>query len=125
LCLLFTDNPLLNEPGLHSEKHIHECKAYRDIIVYKNYSVAMLDIMCKNTQAYPPDFDIFYSFAKKHFMDNVDKYIGKITQKIADVEDSENIRVVSRIYGMSILINYNKLLQRCNIVKDKIDNNII
>jgi ubiquitin-protein ligase len=120
LCILFTDNPLLNEPGILAVNP--ECKMYRDIIVYKNYNVAMLDVMSKNKRAYPQQFDIFYSFAQKHFLDNVDKYIEKIGHKKEEIGTPENVRIVVRIYGMVIMVNYDTLLKRMTAVKTAIKN---
>lgn len=66
LSTLFTENPLLNEPGI-SIKNTN-VEPYNHIIHYRNIEIAILK--CLNIDDIADNYKPFYPIIKKYFMDN-------------------------------------------------------
>jgi ubiquitin-protein ligase len=103
LCLVFTPNPLLNEPGVTG---LHrDCLGYCRSIEYLNIDVAILDVVRKRSDTYLPFFDLFYDVVREHFDKNRPYLVDLIRSK-------GNIKELVRIqmYRMNVWIDYPDLL---------------
>jgi ubiquitin-conjugating enzyme E2 Z len=105
LCMLFTRNPLLNEPGI-TENH-QSCIPYNNIIEYKNIDIAIYKILNKKELYYMSFFDLFYDIMYQHFLKNKQRILEFIYLKQKDMLP-QRIRV--DIYSMNTYIDYNSLL---------------
>ena len=109
---VFTNAPLLNEPGI-SRSH-KDYQKYQDIITYQNYNIAMCNVLKSKTIS--KCFRCFNDIARDHFLKNyedikkrveIDKigYANKHNGKGATKKDT----VCTSIYNMTVSINYKKL----------------
>lgn len=123
LVTVLNETPLINEPGI-SKAH-NDVKRYNDCIKYKNYEVAMYNVLTK--RCLPNKHISFYPIIKKHFKEkqkdilhnlkkDMEKYEKK-TKKTKIIESEKYYR--TRIYNMSILPNYESLL---NKLQNEFDN---
>jgi ubiquitin-protein ligase len=103
LCLVFTSNPLLNEPGV-SVTH-RDCSAYCRAIEYINIDTAILDVIRKRPDTYLPFFDLFYDDVCSHFEKNRELLVERIRSKGAV---KEVIRI--QMYHMNVWVDYDDLL---------------
>nr|AIE96972.1 ubiquitin-conjugating enzyme E2 Z-like (UBE2Z) [uncultured marine group II/III euryarchaeote AD1000_88_G11] len=110
LVTLFHNKPLLNEPGI-SESY-HDFKKYNEIIDYKNIDVAIYGIASQ--KLFPVGFFSFYTFIKKHFLENyetIQKKLQKTTEK----------KITVTIYNMrNIKIDYPKLKEKLDRLYQKL-----
>lgn len=120
LCTLLCKNPLLNEPGVSSSHP--DIKNYNEIIEYSNLNIAVCDIFRKNPDVYMHFFDLFYSFIKEHFHENVDKFIEICEKKNEQFEKKQTL-FKTRIYNMNITVDYNTLLEKLQICKKLLNEN--
>ena len=120
LCTLLCNNPLMNEPGITSSHP--DIKSYNEIIEYSNFNIAICDIFRKKSGVYMPFFDLFYSFIKKHFHENVDKFI-EICEKKNEKFEKKQTLFKTRIYNMVITVDYNTLLEKLQICKTLLNEN--
>ena len=122
LSSILNENPLLNEPGI---KECHrDFKNYNNIIQFKNYEVALIRML--NKQSLP---EIFYMFHDKMIAIYIQNY-AKYVENIITIMEKDNAvngvggsdeskcdmsgqsRMVSiGIYGMSAYINYGDILE--------------
>ena len=109
LCTLLCKDPLLNEPGVHSEHQ--DMKNYNEIITYANLDIAVCDIVSKNNSVYNPFFENFYSFIKENFLKNYDKLV-KLAETKNEEYKGENFNLRTGFYGMNVNINYTKLIDK-------------
>lgn len=96
---VFTKKPLLNEPG------VREChpdfKNYTKIITYKNYEIAILDML--NRAIVLQNFPQFTLLIKSLFIRDFDK----IMKNMSDASrENDNSMCLTGIYRMKCLINY-------------------
>ena len=114
LVTVLNDTPLVNEPGI-SKVH-SDVRRYNKFIKYKNYEVAMYNVLTK--KCLPNKHISFYHIIKKHFyekkneiIENLKKDSNKYNNKIKNLdEDHANRYYQTRIYNMSCLPNYEKLI---------------
>lgn len=117
LCTLFTENPLLNEPGVLAN-HI-DIHSYTKAIEYKNLDFSICKSMecCSNKSN---KFNIFYNEMKEIFLNNYDDNITKIKNKI-NSDDKRTIFYI-KLYNMKIYTNYSLLLNKIENIKNNISN---
>lgn len=120
LCTLFTNEPLLNEPGV--ERKHKDFKTYNRIIEYANLNVAIFNIIEKNPKIYMSWFDMFYSDALTSFRSNLSsirKNIETIVKRNSlFIKNDDNIASVS-IYRITMPIDYNNVITRFNKMYQK------
>jgi ubiquitin-conjugating enzyme E2 Z len=112
LSTLFTEKPLLNEPGvLENNPDIYP---YTKSIEFKNLDFCICEtiISCSNKNN---KFNIFYSEIKELFLNNYDSIINKIKNKINSPDD--NTIFYTKLYHMKVSTNYKNLLSRIDNVK--------
>ena len=110
LCVLFTVNPLIHEPGV-TEKH-NEIEYYNDIIKYKNYEVAIYNILKGFI------YDLFSEFIEKHFIENKNDILNNLENENKANKKVKKITV--SVYDMiDIEINYSKLIKNIKKIEIK------
>lgn len=105
LCTLLCENPLLNEPGVTKDNV--DIKNYNSIVEYSNIKIAICDILYKKPGIYLPFFELFYNYAKDHFLKNYDELLRFVEKKIS--EDSCKQVVTTKLYCLKITIDYSLL----------------
>lgn len=123
LCTLFTNEPLLNEPGV--ERRHRDFKTYNRIIEYANIDIAIFNIIEKSPKIYMPWFDMFYSDALSSFKEN----LSSIKQNIENivkrnksyVKNDDTVATIS-IYRKSLRLDYNNVITRFNNLYKKYSN---
>lgn len=110
VCTVFNEQPLLNEPGV-GRGH-RDFLAYNEIIEYANIKIAILNIVNKNPGIYIPMFDHFYDIVMENFTKNKDNIRNKIEHLVRN-----NIPhpVSTSLYSMSVMIDYDKLIEYFDI----------
>jgi len=103
LITILHNKPLLNEPGFKEDNK--SFKPYNDIIKYKNYEVAIYNILTKKLN--PPNLSRFYNIIEKHIIKNKDIIINDLK----NMKNSEiNKELVScSVYSMKTNLDYDKL----------------
>lgn len=109
LCTLLNSAPFLNEPGI--KKTHPEYDAYHKIIEYKNYNVAILDMITKTNGIYPLQFDPFYCFMREYFINNYDRLLDKINKYVVEQNNTPEY-ITCKFYNMAIKIDYNIIMNR-------------
>lgn len=135
LCTLFCVNPLLNEPGIN--KFHPDLENYNKIIEYENMNIAIGDILLSELEVKAiKESDNnnnnnnliknihYFSYLFKEVMieifnKNANKYLLIAEQKKLEYE--EPVLVKTGIYNLRILINYEKVIQKLLLCKDKIN----
>jgi ubiquitin-conjugating enzyme E2 Z len=115
LFMLFTSNPLLNEPGVKSDNI--DIKIYNKIIEYSNIRTAVCDIITKKQGVYLDFFDLFESIIKEHFLKNVDQLILFSESKIPS-ESSESLHLNRFYNSMRITTDYKTIINDLNKIKN-------
>jgi ubiquitin-conjugating enzyme E2 Z len=115
MCTLFTNNPLLNEPGV-SMCH-PDVDKYNDIIQYKNLEIAMMNIVAKHKSLYLPMFDLFRDTVIEKFIENRERISKQI---VALANDNPPKLVTTRMYSMSYEIDYRKIVTQFNTLNAEI-----
>ena len=115
LCTLFTENPLLNEPGVLNTSY--DIIPYNNSIHYKNYEIAIYNNMinCSNNSNI---FNIFYNDMKLLFLKNYDSIINNIKNKIDTDNDKEYI---VKLYHMITRTNYSSIFSKIQVLKNTIE----
>lgn len=116
LSSLFTDNPLLNEPGVH--KQHSDMKNYNRIVEQANIDTAVCDIVQKLPRIYLDKFDMFYEYVLEHFLKNYDKHLEFVTAKSMQQGEVYPFIVTTAMYGMRINVDYTKVLQKLIVCKE-------
>ena len=101
-CTVFTEEPLLNEPGVQ-RKH-KDFKAYQKIIEYANIDIAIINIITRNEGIYISMFDHFREDVFAHFQKrapNLHERVSKLAKKSPDTT-----HYTTSLYNMSVRINY-------------------
>ena len=114
LITLFHNKPLLNEPGFN--EHSKDFIPYQKLIKYKNYKSALLGMASQ--RILPSKFIPFYIFIKKHFI----KEYENIKKRLEEESKNKSEQITVRVYNMSCIPDYTKLLHELNIVYHKIQN---
>ena len=112
LVTLFHNEPLLNEPGV--TKLHRDFNAYNDIIKYRNYEVAIYQMI--TYEKIPPLFSSFYTYVKKHFIENYDKIMERLEKE--SKKDIKDIR--TGLYNMTCKTDYCLLYKLMNETSKKI-----
>lgn len=117
LITVLNNKPLLNEPGIkesHSDFH-----TYNEMISYKNYEVAILRSVNSNNS---------FVFFKELFAEDISEYFNKHKDeiyktmqlerdefykkhKISEKSKKKKIELKSRVYAMSVIVDYPNLLK--------------
>lgn len=105
ICTVFTDTPLLNEPGVNKDHA--DFLAYNKIITYKNIQVAMFG-MLSNVKI-KVDFACFVDVMRGHFQQVREKVRLRVANEIDKGVNKEV--VTTGIYQLNVLINYPALLE--------------
>ena len=105
LLLLFTNEPLLNEPGI-TKKH-EDFENYNKLIKYYNYRTAFYEIGTNQ-------LNISY---REHFEDIITIYYQKNKSKV--IEDIHTLNkykqnIFIKIYAITAIIDYDDLSQKLN-----------
>lgn len=104
LCTIFVNNPIINEPGLLMTNP--DNKPYNEIIKYSNIKVAICNMIQQKRGVFMPEFSSFVPYMKENFLKNEDAILAFLkTQK-----DIDKYVVKTRVYCMSVLIDYPLLL---------------
>lgn len=106
LCLcsaVLNNQPLLNEPGVLRDNPDYQ--NYTDIITYKNYQVAICDMI--ERVEIREQFAELYEIMIQHFYENYEAVIRRI-----DANTTEDKTIVTKIYGMKTNICYSSLKTR-------------
>tara|TARA_B100001057_G_scaffold451265_1_gene494100 strand:+ start:546 stop:1256 length:711 start_codon:yes stop_codon:yes gene_type:complete len=112
LCILFTDNPLIHEPGI--SKNHNEIEYYNDIIKYKNYEVAFYGILKKRGFIY----NLFSNFIEKHFIENKSDILNNLENE--NKRNKKVKKITVSVYDMiDIEINYSKLIKNIKKIEIK------
>jgi ubiquitin-protein ligase len=107
LSSVFTDKPLLNEPGISG---IHkEIQLYNEILTFKNFDVAIYGMLELNKSFKETNGEL-YEIAKNHFIDNYSKIMERIQLK-----KTENKTIIMNVYNLNIHINYTTVIN--NLVR--------
>ena len=120
LCTLLCENPLLNEPGVNNQ-HL-DIKKYNEIIEFANLDIAVCDIIQKKKGIFMPFFDYFYPFIKENFLKNIDKLLEFAEKKSNEYKNE--IEIISFFYSMSVLIDYNKIIDKLKKTNEYIQNSV-
>lgn len=95
--LVFTSDPLHNEPGFEKEKGIRNTN-YNILLTYHNFKTAIHKMILNP----PLTFEDFNSITIKYFIDNYEKIIKKIDENM----DKHDKSYFLNIYNMSDKLNY-------------------
>ena len=108
ICSLLDENPILHEPCI-TKTHV-DYSRYNSAIEYYNLSVAVCDVLNKESFFYKKDqtqfFLLFYNTIMEHYLMNVDTYLLFVDQQIAKGNPDE---FLIQSYQMKVLIDYGSL----------------
>lgn len=133
---LFTNAPLLNEPGItyntmyfnFSQIYSNKLKTndendkqdnisivdyYNLLIEYANLNIAICNIILKDKSIYKPYFELFYPIIVSHFTKNYNHFIQFCMKKILDFPLEQHMKM-PRFYFFDISIDYIKLIEKIN-----------
>lgn len=116
LCTLFTNDPLLNEPGIC--RNHRDFDTYNRIVEYSNIDIAILNIVEKAPQIYLPWFDMFYDDVITHFKSHILQIANNIQNVIKKQKTvtsrNDCVWLMTGIYGMKIIPRYENIVNRFN-----------
>jgi ubiquitin-conjugating enzyme E2 Z len=116
LCTVLNSQPLLNEPGIN-DKH-SDFNNYNKIITYKNFDIAMLQVL---TNEYTNiNFPMFIHIMQSKFIENFDNTIRRLTELCNIFPKKEKIQ--TSVYKMEIVLDYNGLLEKFHELKKNFTN---
>jgi ubiquitin-conjugating enzyme E2 Z len=118
LCTLLCENPLLNEPGVTREHN--DFKNYTSIIEFFNIKIAICDILNKKQGIYLPFFELFYHYVQENFLKNYDDLTKFIENK--NKEENPKRMITTKLYDLSVDIDYKLLQNKLIECKEKINN---
>lgn len=101
--LVFTNNPLVNEPGFEKSSKM-ELENYNNIIKYGTMQVATCDMLNKT----PRGFKYFNKIIKSHFYKNIEWYRDNLT--MLKIKHGSYCILNDDVYDMTVEINYDKLI---------------
>jgi len=106
ICSILNNEPLLNEPGI--TKHHKDFDKYNTIITYKNYEVAILQMLTCPT--IKDTFAVFADIMQTHFLKHYPQHIQRLQDLVEKYPKKEQIQ--TGVYNMGIMLNYKKLLEK-------------
>jgi ubiquitin-protein ligase len=125
LCTILNDTPLLNEPGV--TKQHHDYANYNKIIAYKNYEIAIIEMLLRP----PSDFATFQPIMREHFEREKEHIKAKLTSAAGTSSagtssagtSSEGTgtgtstgTITTGLYKMTFHIDYAQVLYNFNLV---------
>lgn len=113
LSSVFTDKPLLNEPGI-SVNH-REIQPYNEILTFKNFQVAIYGML--SSKSFKESNAELYDIVKNHFIENYDKIMERIQKK-----KTYNKTISISVYNLNIHINYTNLINNLNLLYSDLTN---
>ena len=116
LITLLHNKPLLNEPGFTEDNK--SFKPYNDIIKYKNYEVAIYNILSKKLN--PPNLSIFYPIIKKHIITHKNEIENDLT--IMKNNEINGTTIHCPVYNMNVGIDYTTLYDNIFNLINSIEN---
>lgn len=109
LSSVFTDKPLLNEPGISvSHKEIH---TYNEIITFKNIQVAIYGMLVDKT--FMEENPELYEIVKTHFIENYNKIMERIYKK-----KTENKIITMNVFSLYVYVNYTSVINNLRLLYD-------
>jgi hypothetical protein len=80
-------------------------------------NIAVCDILSRKNSVYLPFFENFYPFVQKRFIENIDKLLEFAVKKNEQFKKQE-VNFKTGFYSMSINVDYNKVIQNLNELKN-------
>jgi ubiquitin-protein ligase len=115
VALVLIENPLTNEPGFENSPK-KELDKYSEIIAYANIQISVLN-MIENP---PQHFEFFKDKMIEIFMKNIEYYRNFILKKNDELKDT----ILESPYSMSFKFSYHELLEKIDVMEEKILNDI-
>jgi len=110
LSSVFTDKPLLNEPGI-SGSH-KEIQTYNEILTFKNFQVAIHGMLVdKSFQESTPEL---FEIVKNHFIENYRNIMERIQLK-----KTVNKTIMMNVYNLHIHVNYTIVINNLSQLYNK------
>jgi len=110
---VLTDVPILNEPGITSTSI--DYAPYHEIIKYKNFDHALLNLLQKVDSAMVDEFHIFRETMIERFLIHYDDIMRIITDNIKGFKKiygkNKSITVTTHLYSMNVAIDYPDLVK--------------
>ena len=119
ICTIFTNEPLLNEPGI-GRSH-RDFSSYNEIIRYKNIEVAILSIINRDETIYLPMFDKFRDVVENHFLKNYKSTKLRVDEYQTISKKRKVYYFQTHLYGMNFKIDYSILKPQLVSTKNKIE----
>jgi ubiquitin-conjugating enzyme E2 Z len=135
LCTVLNETPLLNEPGI--KKNHKDFDNYNKILEYKNIEVAIYNMI--KSPATIEHFPMFMDSMKQSFLANYDIIIQRMQaqqdqaeQDQAEQDQAEHLQdqaehmqdqtiiIDTRVYNMSIVIDYNLLKSKIFMLRESL-----
>jgi ubiquitin-protein ligase len=110
LCTLFTNTPLLNEPGV--QKNHRDFNNYNRIIEYANIEIAIINIIDKHPHLYLPFFDYFYDDILQHFKSNLNSIQHRVNNLYVRNSLNTTVKATTSLYSMDYILDYRELKQK-------------
>jgi len=120
LLTIFTENPLLNEPGVN--KNHEDIENYNHIITYSNLNSAICSLLMKKESIYFPFFDLFYDVMKENYIKNFNKL-----NEIAILQNEYFIKLYQDVFENTpetIRVNNKGILTKGKSKKTEVTNSI-
>lgn len=112
---LLDEYPILNEPGWENTKKDDEkSKSYNEYIQFHNYEFTIIYVL-ENENFFP----YFNKIIQKYLVDNFDRIKTKLQSKCS--LDGKIMNTF--IWGKTVKINYTQLIEKLQIIYDKIKDN--
>ena len=116
LCTLFTENPLLNEPGVFID-NVEEVNTYNTIITFANLKIAVCDAVLKMIPMHLPLFEGFRANIVERFEANYPLFLEFAERKQRE-EFATPVLIDTVIYSMKVYIDYAALVQKLKRCKE-------
>lgn len=117
-CSILCNNPLLNEPGVTLNHH--DVQNYNKIIEFSNIHIAICDMIERKMVANSDVFINFYPFMKEQFLKNFDKINEFAVNKQKEYISRPLIK--TSFYNLSVVLDYDYILERLKNAKQLLDN---
>lgn len=117
LVTVLNENPMLNEPGYTMDKDKLIIDSYKTCISYKNIEVALCGFLLKENIFYDTVtnniiYDVFYSIAKSHFIDNVQNIKTCIEKYIREHSDIKTYSFENIYRDMIITVDFKYVYEK-------------
>lgn len=121
ICTIFTNEPLLNEPGV-GRSH-RDFSSYNEIINFKNIEIAILSIIDRDDSIYLSMFDRFRDVVEDHFLDTCNSTKKRVEEYQKHAITRKKVYMHTQLYQMGFEIDYtslkSKLLATINKAKKR------